>query len=86
MNMPNIYLRAARLVAENKEAVCCNAIAVASKYRVVAEHAQDTFNWMFQPADVEACINYFGPINKQNREARTLALILMNEIELSGGL
>lgn len=79
-----VYLEAAKLIADHNFSVCCLAIDGVTQLKNTT--GSTAFNNIFAPNKEQWSYNYFGPINKENQEARILALLLMQEIEDSGGL
>ena len=86
MEASKIYLRAAKYVAADIDPVCCMALNRAAFKSINRGFIKDKFHYMFQPDGADMCTAYFGPINKHNREARILALLLMHEIEVDSEL
>lgn len=81
-----VYLKAAKLITEREQRWACHAIVVAVNYLAI-KHKHKFSEYFYDPeSPMHTEYIWFGVLNRENQLARTLALLLMHEMEKDGSL
>lgn len=81
MTDKQIYKRAAEMIANGKLNVACSAIDLASGSGFIYTRQRYKFEVMFMPENKRSSSTWFDEPTPENQLARSLALLLMAEME-----